>query len=273
MCKKHNYLSICQNPKCNKEFIVKPSTRGKYCSLSCSSSYETILIMNKKIITYNKNPKRCLQCNNTLEYKKRTNKYCSNSCSATFNSNKRNYTIFKPGPKKGPKLPQTKDFKYSKYNNGEPYTPIKQCIICQKFHPNLGKTCSNECYLKLLSIKIRESINNGFNPQKNRGRGKQSYLEKSFEDWIKKEFPYLEYIKEYKFSRLDTLKSYFGDFYFPTLNLVIELDGIQHLKTQEYDQERDEYIQKTYNVEIIRISHKEYKNKTKLELIRNKLKL
>ena len=52
----------------------------------------------------------------------------------------------------------------------------------------------------------------------------------------------LEVIIEQPFPRLDIIKTYFGDFYFPSLYLLIELDGTQHLKTIEYDIERDNYL-------------------------------
>lgn len=39
-----------------------------------------------RIIEYNKNPSRCNNCNSSLEYSKRNNKYCSSSCSATKNN-------------------------------------------------------------------------------------------------------------------------------------------------------------------------------------------
>lgn len=268
-----NHKAICQNPKCNKNFIVKPNTRGKYCSLSCSTTHQNQLILNKKLLEYAKNPKLCLCCNIPIDYEKRNNKFCSQSCSAKYNNQARDYSKFKSGPTTSQiKLPKTEDFKYSKYNKGCPYTPITQCIICNKYHPKPCNTCSPECRLQYTSIRIKESIANGtFNPNLNRGRGKQSYLEKSFDDWLKKYFPNIFYHTEYKFPRLDIIKTYFVDFYFPTLHLIIELDGTQHLKTKTYDEERDLYISSTYNVEIIRISHSEYKNKTKIDLIRNKL--
>lgn len=40
----------------------------------------------ERITEYNKNPKRCAQCNNPLEYDKRKHKFCSHSCAATYNN-------------------------------------------------------------------------------------------------------------------------------------------------------------------------------------------
>jgi very-short-patch-repair endonuclease len=140
-------------------------------------------------------------------------------------------------------------------------------VICNKIHPRSGKTCSDICYKALLSTSIKHAISNGFDPKKNRGRGKKSYLETSFEEWLNKNFPNIGYIPEYPVKRQDMLKTYFGDFYFPSKNLIIELDGTQHNDTTEYDQERDTYITQTYGITIFRISHKEYVGKTKLDKV------
>jgi very-short-patch-repair endonuclease len=95
---------------------------------------------------------------------------------------------------------------------------------------------------------MKNRIYNGFNPNQNRGRGKASYLEKSFEAWLVDKLPQLEFHTEYSFKRFDQVKTYFADFYFPTKRLIIELDGSQHLgkKQKQYDQERDQYITDHY---------------------------
>lgn len=62
---------------------------------------------------------------------------------------------------------------------------------------------------------------------------------------------------------------YFADFYFPTLDLIIELDGTQHntKSAKEYDRERDHYISTNYSIQIVRISHKEYVSKQRVSEI------
>ena len=122
----------------------------------------------------------------------------------------------------------------------------------------------------MLSLKIQERIENGFNPNKNRGH-KKSYLENSFEEWLLlnnyKNYEYNKQIKIYKDKKY--FKSYYIDFYFPIINIGIELDGSQHKNNIEYDINRDKEIFEQYNIKIIRISHKEYLNKTKLNYIEN----
>lgn len=127
------------------------------------------------------------------------------------------------------------------------------------------------CQRIVHSQRMKEAIANGHDPKKNRGRGKKSYLEISFEKWLNTHFPNIEYIPEYPVKRHDMVKTYFGDFYFPSKNLIIELDGTQHNSTTEYDQDRDAYITNTYGIQIFRISHKEYINQSKIDTVINML--
>jgi hypothetical protein len=48
-----------------------------------------------RIETYNQNPKKCLQCSGVIQYNKRTNKFCSHSCSAIYSNTKRGITYKK----------------------------------------------------------------------------------------------------------------------------------------------------------------------------------
>ena len=90
----------------------------------------------------------------------------------------------------------------------------------------------------------------------------ESYLERSFREWLiknnlKQDDDFITN-KHFKINE----KIYFGDFYFPKLSLLIELDGKQHLDSTEYDSNRD-FNFRSVGIETIRISHKEYKNKSK----------
>lgn len=46
-------------------------------------------IKKQKIEDYNKKPARCTNCNSPLDYEKRKNKFCSKSCSASYNNKNR----------------------------------------------------------------------------------------------------------------------------------------------------------------------------------------
>ena len=226
--------------------------------------YCTCTVCKSKISTQNLNAhfkskhtikSYCLQCNAPIYNKDK--KFCNTSCAAKYTSSRKDYSNIKSGPKKG--------FKPL-------YTKVKQCVICNKFHARYGQTCSDKCYKELLSNKLKLSIANGYNPNLNRGRGKRSFLEQSFDNWLQLN-NVLHYHTEYPFKRFDYTKTYFADFYFPDKNLIIELDGTQHKNTVDYDTNRDEYISLHYNVQILRISHKEYVNKVKLLLIMSLLNI
>jgi len=92
--------------------------------------------LQKNISSYNDNPSVCSNCNHNLPYEKRNNKFCSKSCSATFNN-------------KGRVQSDETKLKISKANTN--LNPILHTLICSycnhKFtHKNkLKKTCSSEC--------------------------------------------------------------------------------------------------------------------------------
>lgn len=79
--------------------------------------------------TYELNPVRCLQCNKPLDYKHRNNKFCSSSCSATYNNLRRekkkrkcincgNYIDYNPGYNKKFCCPECeKQYKYKNVDN------------------------------------------------------------------------------------------------------------------------------------------------------------
>src|SRR3989344_3488322 len=46
----------------------------------------------------------------------------------------------------------------------------------------------------------------------------------------------------FKFKRQHSIGPYILDFYCPDKKLAIELDGSQHIKNKEYDQERSSYL-------------------------------
>lgn len=43
----------------------------------------------ERVTNYNKNPNKCEQCNLLVDYKKKTNKFCSSSCAATYNNTRK----------------------------------------------------------------------------------------------------------------------------------------------------------------------------------------
>jgi predicted nucleic acid-binding Zn ribbon protein len=55
--------------------------------LGAEKTKETIKLKKlERVKKYNNNPTRCKECNNSIPYEKRANKFCSKSCAATFNN-------------------------------------------------------------------------------------------------------------------------------------------------------------------------------------------
>lgn len=151
-----------------------------------------------------------------------------------------------------------------------PYTRIVFCVICGTLAESKStrtKTCSKTCTSKLISQKIIERIKE--NKRSNYRRDKKSYLESSFEQWLLSIPNHPSYEDEYTIHNTITGQWYFVDFYFPTLNLIVELDGKQHLNPdhQKEDAERDQYIQDHLKINVFRISYDEYQAKTRLNTL------
>lgn len=66
---------------------LSKSEAGKLGSLA--SKKTQLDNLNKRMRQYYDNPSYCAECNSVLDYKLKNNKFCSKSCSATFNNKKR----------------------------------------------------------------------------------------------------------------------------------------------------------------------------------------
>ena len=72
-----------------------------------------------------------------------------------------------------------------------------------------------------------------------------------------------------KFRRQHGIGPYIVDFYCKEKNLIIELDGSQHLEAREYDKERDLYLQ-TIGIKVLRFWNSEIDNN--MEDVLNRIK-
>ncbi|KKR70523.1 MAG: hypothetical protein UU13_C0004G0019 [Candidatus Nomurabacteria bacterium GW2011_GWB1_40_7] len=59
-----------------------------------------------------------------------------------------------------------------------------------------------------------------------------------------------------KFRRQHGIGPYIADFYCKEKNLVVEIDGSQHLDAQEYDKERNDYME-TLGIKVLRFWNSE----------------
>ncbi len=281
----------------NKKDALQHNKRQKSANLYCSSeclTKPTIEIIN------------CLHCNKPFERtisnkKTKDKKFCSNSCCATYmNENrtkkerdtislklKKTSTLKTTSKVKKPIKEKIIKIKYPRYKKltsdfNIMYTVLYNithvlkttkgykttCISCSKpltsFKKPL-KICSNE-YFKIRMQQVHKErpylILDRSNPE--------SYLEKSFREYIEQK----GYIKNETFEqekqwKLSSGKRYISDFYFSKLNLIVELDGKQHEQTVEEDKIRDELIFNEFNVNTLRITHKEWVKKLKYDEIEN----
>jgi very-short-patch-repair endonuclease len=211
---------------------------------------------------YLENPNKCKQCDAFLTYEQRHNKFCSTSCSASFYNKDRKGVVI------GESVKQKISASVQKFNNENPYpqySKISFCCVCNSVIRNkIVKTCSPECKSALLSNNMTERIKQ--NRRSNYRRDKRSYLEESFETWLLNNNISLKYETEYTIKNHITQKWYFVDFYFPEINLIVELDGKQHEKPKhkEADKLRDEYITTNLNLNVFRISYDEYQAGSKV---------
>ncbi len=119
--------STCQ--QCSKLFNVTPGSYGKFCSLSCSTTFRNKTNLENDKAKYKLNPATCKCCNSQLIYEKRKNKFCSNSCSSKIT----NQITRKRGPTAVEKFPFSKiKFILCKhtnryYSNKNPDGSIRRC--------------------------------------------------------------------------------------------------------------------------------------------------
>lgn len=101
-------------------------------------------------------------------------------------------------------------------------------------------------------------------------RGRQSYLEKSFSEWLLEHK--VDFESEVHFRDTSAAKSYYVDFLFEDRKLIIELDGNQHEKRKEQDAIRDKFLT-SLGYTVVRISHKEFVSKSRVAEVQNLLGL
>lgn len=254
-----------------KKDILQHNKRQKNSNLYCSSLCKGEAFSKKQELS-------CTYCH-TLFKKKESEitsdkNFCSRSCSASFSNKRKRHTDISKQ-----KLSDSLKNHYNNLNNqlrvaysANPNT-CKVCFTELAYEKRNSKTCKKECTNTLNSLIMKSKIEQGYNPQKHRGR-KKSYLEKSFKEWLENfEIKFTEEhpIKIYENNTYKTC--FFIDFYFHELQLGIELDGTQHKKTIDKDIERDRLIFQQENIKIFRITHKEYTQKTKIEEVKKLLNI
>lgn len=266
---------------CNKIFSrIKSAVTNPdkvYCSSSCAAtinnsnrkhSEETKQKIKKTLQELNSNKKpsysrECKFCSIEFKTEFKTEKFCSEDC--VENENKA-------------KLEKSKESKpKQKRKSKNPYCFIRflECKECSsRFYSTDSKKypkyCCDLCRTTNVSRTMSERLAKAEN-RLNLGRGKQSWMEKTFSEWL---ISYnVPFESEVQFKNHDLGKFYYADFVFSQFSLIIELDGNHHKFTVEKDKIRDAYLKSFYNYDVMRITHKEYRAQSRIDEIKSVLNI
>lgn len=244
---------------------------------SVIGNYKIQELKKDRIKNYNKKPKKCLYCNNPLEYNKKRNKFCSKSCSASFNNKGRMVTE-----------ETKKKIRNKQLKNNDVKIVERECEFCgNKFiverikNGRLSKSehcnskCSNLSMKKKLSYKQKEKVKNGTHKGW-QSRNILSYPEKFFRkvlynneliDNCEINYPILK-----KDLGLNEEGNYFLDFYFRDKKIDLEIDGKQHNyeDRKKSDEIRDKLL-KDNKIKVYRIKWKCINNKKGKGYIKNEI--
>lgn len=266
----------CYN--CNKIFSREKSRVTNpvkvYCSSNCAAvvnnsnrkhSEETKQKIKKTLEQLNSDKKpvysrNCKFCTAKFETEFKTENFCSDNCVLEENLRKEILKACKPKVKRKSKSP----YCFIKF------VECKECsyIFYHTSNRKHSKFCSETCRKLNVSRAMSERLSKAEN-RINLGRGKPSWMEKSFSEWLTGYK--IPFETEVQFKNHDLGKFYYADFVFSQFSLIIELDGNHHRFTVEKDKIRDEYLKSFYNYDVMRITHKEYKSKSRLDEIKSAL--
>ena len=141
----------CKNVECDN----KTENNRKYCSLTCRNIYVNKYLRDYKKLKetnkkkkkekeneYLKNPKKCEKCEIIIPFNKKENKFCSKSCSVSFNNSIKEHTTttkMKISESINKYIEENGIFGCLKGNK------IRICKQCNKKHNLRRKYCSDRC--------------------------------------------------------------------------------------------------------------------------------
>lgn len=161
------------------------------------------------------------------------------------------------------------------------------CRICGNEFSNYSKSkknvfCSEQCRIanrsivkpkRKFSLETRRKISNAIKKafaegrhmgNKYRCRAHKSYMESTFSEYISHNFKvFVEQEKHVTVTLNNKVKNYFIDFFLPQQKVAIELDGTQHKLTVAEDALRDQLLLNQLGIQTIRVTCREYRNKSK----------
>ena len=154
---------------------------------------------------------KCIVCSSDCS--PHSKRFCSRSCSATYSNKTKDYSTFKPGPKKGTKTNTKRTI--------IPYTKVNQCVYCKKYHTKTAKTCSSVCLSRHLSLVT--GGNRDCNIPGTDSFGKDFYFDSGWEILLAESLTKNNIV----WSRPDRFvlssgKTYTPDFYLPDYNVYMD---------------------------------------------------
>ncbi len=200
---------------------------------------------------------------------------CSSACSNSYFLNGFNNPSF-DSQKKIERLK-----KVSKTLSEKDYGPIKLCKLCQTQISRWKIYCNNKCRYsdpELVSQETRDKLSKIHKELYKSGKTKgwssrniESYPEKFFKRVLENNNIEYEFNKPVlkKDLGVNEIGSYFLDFYIPSKNIDLEIDGGQHRYRKDHDDLRDSRISKSYNV--YRIKWKNINSESGKEYIRGEI--
>jgi very-short-patch-repair endonuclease len=242
--KKKILVEVISTSKSKNEILLKYfgySNKWAYNELN-----KFIIENNINISHLEKKIKYCLNCNKII---KTRNKFCNNSCAATFNNKKR---ILSDKTKN--KISNSLNNRFLK--EGIIHEIKNMCVICKNefivkrcLNGRLSKSkcCSNKCYLKLrhkngkivANERIANGTHNGWST-----RNIISYPEQFFMTVLNNNN--IKFKHNYPINKknlgLNNSCNYFLDFFIEDKNIDLEIDGKQHKSRTEHDNFRDKIL-------------------------------
>lgn len=220
--------------------------------------------VQKQKCEYDNDPNFCKKCKAILCYEKRKNKFCSQSCAATYNNKKRDC---KSGPDKGTpckvKIGKT-SFSRKQINELIPkykiYRQKCKCCSCYFWEERLRKTCSDLCKSKIFSTTAKNNPKMGGNKNTraygwydSKHAGKV-WLESSWEYKVAKSLDdnNISWIRPNYLKYND--RRYYPDFYLKDYRVYLDP---KNPFLQEQDKEKISLVEQQNNVNIILLNKNE----------------
>ena len=222
---------------CEEEFLNSFSKSGHtgHCKLNPNYEKNKILVREKgqekikenknlRKTEYDKNKKDCLNCKRDLEYKDKHKKFCSSSCSASYNNSKRD---FSNKPKRVFSKEAIENMTRANKNRKTIYEKcrvyFKICFNCKKnFSASTKerKTCSEDCRVNFI---MNTRVRNKYTKEEYKGFNFDSSWELKIAKWFDENNIIWErgHILKYLGNNSKEHK-YFPDFYLPKYNLYVE---------------------------------------------------